>query len=67
MLPEIKEVMLEFPWKKFLPFPVVPKIEFFTPEKLDNVKDNSGTVKNIFDITPASLTKFIYDTKVEKD
>lgn len=66
LLPEIKEVMLEFPWKKFLPFPVVPKIEFFTPEKLENIKDNSGNLRNIFDITPASLTKFIYDTQVKK-
>ena len=66
LLPEIKEVMLEFPWKKFLPFPVVPKIDFFTPEKLDNIKDKSGNLRNIFDITPAALTKFIYDTQVKK-
>ena len=61
LLPEIKEVMLEFPWKKFLPFPVVPKIEYFTPEKLENIKDNSGELKHVFDITPASLAKFVYD------
>lgn len=65
LLPEIKEVMLEFPWKKFLPFSVVPKIEFFTPEKLDNIKDNSGELRNIFDITPASLAKFVYDNEVK--
>jgi len=65
LLPEIKEVMIEFPWKKFLPFSVVPKIEFFTPEKLDNVKDNSGELRNIFDITPASLAKFVYDNEVK--
>lgn len=67
LLPEIKEVMLEFPWKRNLPFPVVPKIEFFTPEKLDNIKDNSGNVRNVFDITPASLTKFVYDTSIKED
>jgi cell division protein FtsA len=65
LLPEIKEVMLEFPWKKFLPFPVVPKIDFFTPEKLDDIKDNSGKLRHIFDITPASLAKFVYDTEVK--
>jgi cell division protein FtsA len=65
LLPEIKEVMLEFPWKKFLPFPVVQKIDFFTPEKLDNIKDNSGNLRHIFDITPASLAKFVYDTEVK--
>jgi len=67
LLPEIKEVMLEFPWKKFLPFPVVPKIDYFTPEKLDNIKDNSGNLKHIFDITPASLAKFVYDTEVKNN
>lgn len=61
LLPEIKEVMIEFPWKKFLPFPVVPKIDFFTPARLENITDNSGELKNVFDITPASLTKFVYD------
>ena len=66
LLPEIKSAMLEFPWKKHLPFPMVPKIEYFTPEKLDNVKDNSGNLRHIFDITPASLTKFVYDTEVKK-
>lgn len=61
LLPEIKEVMLEFPWKKSLPFAVVPKIEFFTPEKLDSITDSSKDLRNVFDITPASLAKFIYD------
>ncbi|NMC09165.1 pilus assembly protein PilM [Candidatus Microgenomates bacterium] len=65
LLPEIREVMLEFPWKKFLPFSVVPKIEFFTPEKLDNIKDDSGELRNVFDITPASLAKFVYDNEVK--
>ena len=63
LLPEIKEVMLEFPWKRHLPFPVVPKIEYFTPEKLDTVTDSSGNLKHVFDITPASLAKFVYDTR----
>ncbi len=61
LLPEIKEVMLEFPWKKGLPFAVVPRIEFFTPEKLDSITDESKDLRNVFDITPASLAKFVYD------
>ena len=61
LLPEIKEVMLEFPWKKYLHFAVVPKIEYFTPDKLDRITDNSKDMRNIFDITPASLAKFVYD------
>ncbi|MBP5204627.1 pilus assembly protein PilM [bacterium] len=61
LLPEIKEVMLEYPWRKNLPFATVPKIEFYTPDKMENVTDNSGELKYLFDITPAALTKFVYD------
>ncbi|HOV34386.1 MAG TPA: cell division FtsA domain-containing protein [Candidatus Dojkabacteria bacterium] len=66
LLPEIREVMIEFPWKKFSRFPVVPKIDFFTPEKLENITDTSGELKHLFDITPASLAKFVYDINRKK-
>ena len=65
LLPEIKESMLEFPWKKYLPFPVVPKIEAFTPEKLNNIVDKSGDLRNIYDITPSALAKFAYDKELD--
>ena len=67
LLPEIKEVMLEFPWKRNLPFPVVPKIEYYTPDKLDSVTDKSGDLKNIFDITPAALAQFAYHKELSKN
>jgi cell division protein FtsA len=66
LLPEIKEVMIEFPWKKLLPFPVVPKIKTFKPELLSNINDSSGKLKHIYDITPAALAKFAYDEEMEK-
>lgn len=66
LLPDIKEVMLEFPWKKFLPFAVVPKIEMFTPNQLKGIRDNSGQLKNVYDITPASLAKFVYDMEIDQ-
>lgn len=66
LLPDIKGVMLEFPWKKYLPFTVVPKIDMFTPDLLQSVTDNSGDLKYIYDITPASLAKFAYDMEVDK-
>jgi len=65
LLPEIKESMLEFPWKKYLPFPVVPKIEAFTPDKLNNIVDKSGDLRNIYDITPSALAKFAYDKELD--
>jgi cell division protein FtsA len=66
LLPEMKEVMLEFPWKKLLPFPIVPKINIFTPNLLSNINDSSGKLKHVYDITPAALAKFAYDQEAEK-
>jgi cell division protein FtsA len=66
LLSEIKEVMIEFPWKQLLPFSLVPKIKTFTPELLSNINDSSGKLKHIYDITPASLAKFAYDQEMEK-
>lgn len=66
LLPDIKEVMLEFPWKKFLPFAVVPKIDMFTPSLLKGIRDNSGQLQNVYDITPASLAKFVYDMEIDR-
>lgn len=61
LLPEIKEVMLEFPWSKLLPFTTVPKVILFTPSKLDHLIDESGDLNHIYDVTPSSLTLFAYD------
>jgi cell division protein FtsA len=66
LLPDIKEVLLEFPWKRYLPFAVVPKIDMFTPNLLGAVVDNSGELENLYDITPASLAKFVYDMEIDK-
>ncbi len=65
LLPEIKTSMLEFPWKKYLSFPVVPKIEIFTPDMLNNITDKSGDLRNIYDITPSALAKFAYDKELD--
>lgn len=61
LLPDIKEVMMEFPWTKLLPFASVPKIEIIYPNKLDSIKDESEELKYTYDITPASLTLFALD------
>lgn len=66
LLPEMKEVMIEFPWKQLLPFALVPKIKTFKPELLSNINDSSGKLKHIYDITPASLAKFAYDQEIDK-
>lgn len=61
LLPEIKEVMMEFPWSKLLPFASVPKIKFVTPDNLANITDSSNELQYIYDITPASLAMFGFD------
>ncbi|MCK9368829.1 pilus assembly protein PilM [Candidatus Dojkabacteria bacterium] len=61
LLPEIKEVMMEFPWTKFLPFPTVPKISFFSPSKFEKLVDNSNDLDHIYDVTPTALTLFAYE------
>ncbi len=61
LLPEIKEVMMEFPWTKLLPFASVPKVEIFSPDHLQNLVDDSKELVNTYDVTPASLTLFAYD------
>lgn len=61
MLPDMKNVMLEFPWTKLLPFMKIPKITIFLPQRLGDVKDFSGELTHPYDITPAALTKFAYD------
>lgn len=66
LLPEIREVIIEFPWKKYLPFAVVPQVKIFTPDLLASITDSSGKLKHVYDITPASLAKFVYDQEIEQ-
>ncbi len=66
LLPDVKQSLLEFPWKKYLPIAVIPKIEMFTPNLLGSVVDNSGELENLYDITPASLAKFLYDMEIDR-
>lgn len=66
LLPDIKQSLMEFPWKKYLPIAVVPKIDMFTPNLLGSITDNSGDLANLYDITPASLAKFLYDMEMDK-
>ena len=61
MLPDIKNVLLEYPWTKVLPFPKTPRANIFLPQKLEDVTDLSGDLVNPYDITPAALALFGYD------
>lgn len=61
LLPEIRNVMIEFPWTKLLKFPSIPKVNVFLPERLYEIRDETGDLKNAYDVTPASLARFAYD------
>ncbi len=61
MLPDIKNVILEYPWTRVLPFPKSPRTNLFLPQKLEDVKDLSGDLLNPYDITPAALALFGHD------
>jgi len=61
MLPDIKTVLLEYPWTRVLPFPKTPKANIFLPQKLEDVTDLSGDLLNPYDITPAALAVFGHD------
>jgi cell division protein FtsA len=66
LLPEMKQVMIEFPWTKLLPFASVPKVHMFTPDMLRNISDPNNLLANIYDITPVSLALFAYDAMLNK-
>lgn len=67
MLPDIRNIMIEFPWTQLLPFAKVPKINIFLPQRLDDITDLSGDLIHPYDITPAALAKFAHDKMVKPE
>lgn len=61
LLPDLKRVMIEYPWTKELKFMRFPKVYIMTPEKLDMVMDKRFCLKDAIDITPAGLARFAWD------
>ncbi len=61
LLPDVKNVMMEFPWTRLLPFASIPKVTLFMPNQLGEIFDKNNELKSAYDITPAALTKFGYD------
>ena len=65
LLPDIKQALMEFPWKKFLPIAIVPKIDMFTLTYLVQLLI-TVEIYNTYDTTPASLAKFLYDMEIDR-
>lgn len=60
-LPEIRDGILEYAWSKNLPFAKHPHVEMVYPNKVVGIRDLTGEIKELFDTTPISLTKAIFD------
>lgn len=58
LLPEIKESLIEYPWKKELPFNRSPHVAYLTPADLYGIIDEKQLLKSADDVTPASIAKF---------
>ncbi len=65
LLPEIKEVLKDLDWTKKLAFTKKPKINFITPKDINRISDETGKLKNPWDITPLSLVNIALDLMEE--
>ncbi len=60
-LPEMKEVMLEYPWLQSLPFIKHPRIKYLYPNQLEDIEDLTRSVKGPEDIAPLALARMYFE------
>jgi len=60
-LPEIEEVLNTAKWSSNLPFARRPTVHFIKPQDVENIIDQTGELKNPWDITPMSLANLAID------
>ncbi len=61
MLPDIQEILKNAQWSPNLPFARQPNVHFIRPEDVENIVDQTGELKNPWDITPMSLANLGID------
>lgn len=61
MLPDIQEILKNAQWSPNLPFARKPSVHFIKPEDVENITDQTGELKNPWDITPMSLANLGID------
>ena len=54
-LPEITEILKRAHWSKDLPFARRPKAQLLAPQEIPRVKDSTGELNDISDVTPMAL------------
>ena len=60
-LPEIKKALMAPGWTQGMPFARHPDVHFIHPEDVANIKDETGTLKDIGDVTPLALANVALD------
>lgn len=60
-LPEIEETLNTAKWSSSLPFARRPTVNFIRPQDVENIVDQTGELKNPWDITPMSLANLAID------
>lgn len=61
LLPEIQSTLKDARWSPNLPFARKPSVHFIRPEDVENITDQTGELKNPWDITPMSLANLGID------
>jgi len=61
MLPDLQEILKDAQWSPNLPFVRRPNVHFIRPEDVENISDQTGELKNPWDITPMSLANLGID------
>ena len=60
-MPEMKEVMLEYPWLQSLPFIKHPRIKYLYPNQLEDIEYLTRSVKGPEDIAPLALARMYFE------
>ena len=61
ILPEIQKTLENAQWSPNLPFARQPSVHFIKPGDVENITDQTGELKNPWDITPMSLANLGID------
>ncbi|MBN1373745.1 pilus assembly protein PilM [Candidatus Dojkabacteria bacterium] len=61
LLPDIKEIILTYPWKKYIPFIKHPKAVIITPVALSDCIDKTEKLKSAIDVTPVAIARYAWD------
>lgn len=60
-LPDIKKTMEKAQWSRDLPFARRPQIHYLEPSEIPRVKDTTGEIVDIQDVTPMALANLAID------